>query len=81
MKKFEEFIVECSGIYDLIKEERYKGNLGLMELFKFYPVATDDQKKKMNDIVSMEDDPDDPKKRWNAFRTLIKEVLNIDLEE
>ena len=30
---------------------RYKGNLGLMEMFKFYEIATDEQKEHMEKLI------------------------------
>jgi len=55
----------------IIREESYLGNLGLMELVKFYREATPEQKEKMNEITKFND--------WEGFKKLIFEVLNIQL--
>lgn len=35
----------------LLTEASYKGNLGMMEMFKFYQIATPEQKAKMRDLL------------------------------
>jgi hypothetical protein len=35
-----------------LDEASYPGNLGMMEMFKFYQVATEDQKKKMKSLIA-----------------------------
>jgi hypothetical protein len=34
-----------------IQEASYPGNIGMMEVFKFFQIATENQKKKFNDLV------------------------------
>ncbi len=34
-----------------LHEAQYHGNIGMMEMFKFYSVATDKQKAKMKDLL------------------------------
>ena len=52
-------------------EAAYPGNLGLMELVKFYNVATDEEKATMDRIINEKD--------WDAFKALVHEVLGIRL--
>ena len=37
-----------------LDEARYPGNLGMMEMFKFYQVATDEQKREMKHLMKLE---------------------------
>jgi hypothetical protein len=34
-----------------VNEVAYTGNLGMMEMFKFYQVATEDQKRQMKELI------------------------------
>ncbi len=52
-------------------EAAYRGNLGLMELAKFYRIATPEQKARMDEITNSED--------WEGFKALVKEVLGVTL--
>lgn len=52
-------------------EAAYPGNLGLMELVKFYNVATPEEKAEMDRITAEKD--------WDSFKRLIHEVLGIKL--
>lgn len=55
----------------LIIEKRYAGNLGVEEMFKFYDVATPQQKAMFQKIVEK-----DPDKAWQ----LVMKVLKIKQE-
>lgn len=37
--------------FKLFLEASYKGNIGMMEMFKFYQVATPEQKKYMKELI------------------------------
>jgi hypothetical protein len=63
---FKEYLIKS----DLF-EAPYRGNLGAMEMFKFYGVATPEEKATMDEIVANSD--------WDAFKNLIYKVLGIRL--
>lgn len=50
----------------------YPGNIGIIELFKFYDIATEAQKDKLNEIMERGD--------WKKFKKIISEVLGVDLK-
>lgn len=35
-----------------LDEASYPGNIGMMEMFKFYSIATAEQKQKMKDLIT-----------------------------
>ena len=39
-------------VHQIIDEASYVGNLGMMEMFKFYKVASETQKRKMRDLLA-----------------------------
>ena len=55
-----------------INEASYEGNIGAMEMFKFYDVATEDQKKIMKAFLNNKDF----KKAW----AYLQEVTGIKLK-
>lgn len=57
--------------WEMFTEAAYRGNLGLMELAKFYAVANDEEKALMKQITDNKD--------WEGFRALVKKVLGIQL--
>lgn len=57
----------------MIAEEKYPGNLGMMEMFKFYQVATEAQKQQMRKLIY-------DKKMKEAW-DLLKRVTKVDLED
>ncbi len=50
----------------------YTGNLGMMEMFQFVQVATDEEQKQMDDLVKKED--------WEAYKILVKRVIRVELK-
>lgn len=50
-----------------LSEASYPGNIGVMEMVKFYQIATDNQKAKMRDLL-------DNKKHLEAWKFLQKVV-------
>jgi hypothetical protein len=56
-----------------LKEATYTGNLGAMEMFKFFQVATPEQKKMMKELIAKHlTDP-----AWE----LLKQVTGVDLKK
>lgn len=53
------------------KEAAYAGNLGMMEMFKFYQIATDEQKAKMKSLIA--------KKDMDGAWELLKQVTGVEL--
>ena len=51
---------------------RYKGNLGLMEMFKFYEIATDEQKEHMEKLIYSGQNP--------AAWEYLQKVTGMELE-
>jgi len=68
-----EIIIDAN--WDLF-EAAYKGNLGLVELVKFYRIATPEQKARMDEITK---DKNISPELFNAFRELVYEVLGVRL--
>jgi hypothetical protein len=66
--RFKHYILE-PGTLD---EASYSGNIGFEELSKFYKAASNEQKKEMDKILERED--------WNAFKNLIRKVVDIKLK-
>ena len=52
----------------MIAEEKYPGNLGMMEMFKFYQIATEAQKQQMRKLIY-------DKEAWD----LLKRVTKVDI--
>jgi len=63
-----EIIIDTS--WDLF-EAAYPGNLGLMEMMRFYQVASEEQSAEMDQVVNAKD--------WDNFKRFIREVLGIIL--
>lgn len=57
---------------EIIKEVAYAGNLGFQEMIAFYNKATEDQIKKMENMIK--------KKSWEGVKKLFKSVLGIELK-
>lgn len=53
-------------------ELRYPGNLGMMEMFKFYQVASDEQKTEMKALLAQKD----MRGAWE----LLQKVTGVKLE-
>lgn len=56
----------------LLMEAAYKGNIGMMEMFKFFQVATEKQKRKLKALIK-------DKKESEAWKFL-QDVVNVKLE-
>ncbi len=54
-----------------LDEAAYPGNLGMMEMFKFYQVASDEQKKLMKSLIS--------KKLFDKAWELLQQVTGVKL--
>ena len=55
-----------------LEEASYFGNLGVIEMVKFYKKATKNQIKQMEKIVSDND--------MNGFKKLIKQVIGVEIK-
>lgn len=62
MKKFKHMITEAA----------YPGNVGFMEMAKFYQEADPKQIKEMEKIIKAED--------WEGFKKIIQKVLKVKLK-
>lgn len=49
---------------ETIREASYPGNIGMMEVFKFFQIATENQKKRFNDLVKNKKE----KEAWNFMQ-------------
>jgi hypothetical protein len=56
-----------------LNEAVYPGNVGMMEMFKFYQEASAAQKDLMQDLIS--------KKAWDAIFDLIFKVTGVKLQK
>ena len=56
-----------------ISEASYDGNIGMMEMFKFYSIATEEQKKKMKDLLN--------NKHFREAWAYLQEVTGIKLKD
>jgi len=56
----------------ILNELAYKGNIGFMELVKFYRKASPKEIKEMEGIIGKGD--------WEAFKSLIEQVLGVKLQ-
>lgn len=54
-----------------LKEASYPGNIGAMEVMKFYQQASDDQRNEFDDLVKQKD--------YQNARELIQQVTNTRL--
>lgn len=61
-----------SEFLKVAKDESYPGNVGVMEMVKFYEKASSQESDEMNKIVGQGN--------WSAFKQLIQRVLGIELE-
>ena len=55
-----------------ISEEIYVGNIGMMEMFKFFNVATPEQKKQMRELIAAQEQ----EQAW----ALLKQVTGTELK-
>lgn len=55
-----------------LAEASYAGNIGMMEMFKFYQVATPEQKKKMQELLAGGKQED----AWNFMQEVTKTTLH-----
>lgn len=58
---------------EFVTELTYKGNIGMMEMFKFHQVATPEQKQLMQQLIS--------EKKYSHAWKLLKKVTNTNLKE
>jgi hypothetical protein len=63
---FKEFLV-----FENLLEASYEGNLGMMEMFKFYEVATPEQKQQMKSLLQNEKQED----AWELLQQVTKVKL------
>lgn len=63
--------MKSEHLYDLLREAVYNGNIGIVELFDFYKVATKEEEDKMEKILKTNN--------IKAFKKLIKKTLGVDL--
>jgi len=56
----------------ILTEAAYAGNMGIMEMIEFYKKATKNQIKEMEKAAKDKD--------WEAFRSIIKDVLGVELK-
>ena len=54
-----------------MNEASYLGNIGFVEMCKFWKEASKDEENKMNRIIKNED--------WEGFKSLIYSVINVKL--
>jgi len=52
---------------DVLKEASYPGNIGMMEMFKFYSIATDEQKAKLKEFMESHQ----LKKAWDFMQLIV----------
>lgn len=71
MKKYKDFIINTKDILSHINEAAYPGNIGMMEMMKFFNMASPEEKKEMNRITENSD--------WEAFKALIYKVTKVKL--
>ena len=55
-----------------LDEASYMGNIGFVEMCKFWKEASKDEENKMNRIIKNED--------WEEFKNLIFSVINVKLK-
>ena len=55
----------------LLTEDSYPGNMGIMEMIEFYKNASKSEIKQMEKAAKHKD--------WDAFRTIIKDVIGVEL--
>jgi 3-keto-L-gulonate-6-phosphate decarboxylase len=60
-----------------IEEAAYIGNIGAMEMFKFHQKASDQQKKKLNDLIKKKD----TKNAWKHVQTVTGVKLHKSVHE
>ena len=54
-----------------LHELKYPGNIGMMEMYKFYQVATPSEKTKMKELINS-----DPKAAWEFLQAVTKSGLD-----
>jgi hypothetical protein len=54
-----------------LSEASYPGNIGMMEMFKFYQIASEEDKKQMKELIS--------KKLFDAAWQLLQKVTGVNL--
>jgi hypothetical protein len=55
----------------IMNEAAYKGNIGAVEMMKFYQIASKDEIRLMEALAKKND--------WNGFKKLIQKVLGVKL--
>ena len=55
----------------VLTEAAYPGNMGIIEMVKFYKIATKQEIKEMEKAVE--------RKNWEEFRAIIKKVIGVEL--
>lgn len=56
----------------ILKEASYAGNLGFEEMIRLYQKATEEQIKKIEDIIRKGDE--------SAFKKIVKKILGVTLK-
>lgn len=56
-----------------VQEAAYMGNIGFAEMVRFYKKASESEIEEMEKTIS--------NGNWHAFKSLIKKVLGVDLQE
>lgn len=56
----------------MLTEASYRGNIGVMEMFKFYNVATDEQKAKMKQLIADKNNDE----AWALLQNVLKVKLH-----
>jgi len=56
----------------ILTEAAYAGNMGIMEMIEFYNKASKSQIKEMEKAAKDKD--------WEAFRSIVKNVLGVELK-
>jgi hypothetical protein len=56
---------------ELLDEESYPGNIGMIEMVKFYNIATAEQKRKMKDLIAS--------KKFDAAWDFLQQVTGVKL--
>lgn len=54
-----------------LSELSYEGNMGIVEMFQFYRVATKEQKARMEKVIKSNS--------WDEYKKLIYETLGVQL--
>lgn len=70
--KYYKQIMECVKLTNYLLEIAYEGNIGLHEMVKFFQVATPEETKKFEELMSLNDLPN----AWD----LVQRVVGVRLK-